>query len=151
MSDVTLVNELTRLKQSLLSAVTRIDELLQTGEVDAVESATSRLPIIVTGRCEYATQHAVDRFRERTQSKKSDATLLQRMRERIERADEFQLKPRYRIAEALAHNAHARYFRSNDLMFVIEGGGVVTVHHGKADRWIPLNNSVPYFSRGEAR
>lgn len=125
-------------------------------ETDDAETATQMLgtmaalpppslepqPLRVVGICERISAHALSRYRERTGLKKSDASVINRIRERIERADEWKLKERFRLIELLAHGGQSRFFKDRDMLFVIENETVITCHHGQADRWEPINKPV---------
>ena len=95
-----------------------------------------KYPLIVQGKCDWITQHAIDRYRERTQSKKSDASILKHIENWLCQSVEMQLKDKFKLDEALSHDAPARYFKFHDMIFVVDSGVVLTAHQGTADRWI---------------
>ncbi len=94
-----------------------------------------RQPLVVPGVCTEITAHAIERFRERTGTKKGEISTLNRMRERLERAERWRLKEKFRLIELLAHGNDSDVWRDRELVFIIESGVVITVHLGTADRW----------------
>jgi len=131
-----MIQQLKALRKHCADTIARIDAILPQVE-DFAGTPTLRREMLVEGRCTHVTQHAIDRFRERSGSNKGDQTIINRMTTRLQDAEEMELKERYRINELLAHGTPARYFKHADIIFVIEGGAVVTAHNGQADRWIP--------------
>lgn len=131
-----MIAELKRLRARCLETVAAIDAILPEAE-EFTSPVGKNLPLIVSGRCHAISQHAIERFRERTGSKKSDATVCERLASRIATAEEMELKPKFHVIEMIAHGTHAQYWRSHDLMFVVEAGTIVTIHYGEADRWVP--------------
>lgn len=93
-------------------------------------------PLLVSGRCKQITQHALDRYRERTGSTKGDEATLNKIASRIANAVEYELKERFKAVELIDHGTHSRYFRHMEMMFVVDDGVVVTAHKGEADRWV---------------
>jgi hypothetical protein len=130
----TILDELKVLRSCCVSVLQRIDAILpQCEEWTATEGGN--LPLVVEGRCEVISRHAIDRFRERTGTNKPDEVIVKRVAARLAIADEMELKPKYRVLELMAHGVHSKYWRSHDLIFVIESGVIVTVHRGEAERW----------------
>jgi hypothetical protein len=129
------------LLQNLRSAETNLRGLLRAiqgiiSEVEAIPPDALNEPVIVEGRCKAMTAHAIERFRERTGSKKSDGHIAEQVSAAIRVATELELKAKYRAVELIAHGGQARYFRApSGLVFVVENEVIVTVHHGEADRW----------------
>ena len=138
---MTMIAELKRLREQCLATVAKIDAILPEAE-EWASPVGKTLPLVVEGRCQSIAQHAIDRYRERTGSKKCDATVCERLAARIASAEEMQLKPKYRVIELIAHGTPAQYWRSSDILFVVEGGVIVTIHRGEAGRWIPLAPSL---------
>ena len=132
-----MLDELRRLRAQCVATIARIDAILPECEGFEVPVSASR-PLAVAGRCETVTQHAIDRYRERTGSKKSDEKVCDQLHCRRANAQEMELKPQFRLIELLAHGTPSRFFREKDLVLVVENAALVTVHHGQADRWIPL-------------
>lgn len=134
MSD--LLSELKTLRRQCAAMVERLDVVIAQG--DTLPPHEHLRPLVVEGRCKEVSQHAIDRFRERTGTTKGDLSIINQMGRRLTTAEEMVLLERYRIYELLSHGRHSRYFRSNDLIFVVEEERILTVHKGQADRWIPL-------------
>ena len=130
-----LIRELKSLREQCAGIVSRLDEIIP--QCEDTSCGQHKRPLIVPDRCEFITQHAIDRFRERNGSKKSDENICARIKDRIAGAQELELKPKFRVVEMLAHGGHARYFRSADLVFVVQDGFILTAHAGDADRWVP--------------
>lgn len=67
--------------------------------------------------------------------------LVTRLKRALTKAEEVQLKPRYR-AVAIMNNGFkgARYYRADGFIFVVseDEGQVMTVHTGEARRWEPM-------------
>lgn len=87
------------------------------------------------------TRHALDRYKERAQSKQSDFKTAHTLRSMLlnSREHEVELKPQFRLGELLNHNfQHARYFRHGQFILVIADHTLVTIHTGTADRWRPV-------------
>lgn len=135
-----MIAELKRLREHCLQTVAGIDAILPEAE-EFTSPVGKNLPLVVAGRCTAISLHAIARFRERTGSKKSDATVCERLAERLSAAQEMALKPKFRVIELLAHGTPAQYWRSHDIMFVVEAGLVITIHLGEADRWVPKAES----------
>lgn len=134
-----MVAELKSLRAQCAGIIAKLDLIL--AECDAPEAVPGQpLPLLVEGICHAITHHAIERFRERTGCKRTDDTICGRVRARLANADEMVLKPKFRLIEKLSHDTPARYFRHHELhelLFVVERGLIVTVHHGTADRWVP--------------
>lgn len=121
------------LREHCVATIATIDELMA---LCPETSGQDRLPLKVPGCCEWVTQHALDRFRERSGSKRSDERVLGQMASQLCASTEIELKPQFRIVELMAHGLHARFFRApNGMVFVVEEGVLVTAHAGTADRW----------------
>lgn len=129
-----LVHKLHHLRANCVTIIDQVDSIL--AELpDDVASPTAQEELCVPGKCKAITQHALDRYRERTGTRKSDEAILTRIVTRMLGAVEWELKPRFKLTELLAHGQEARYWREGDLLFVVENQVIVTVHHGTADRW----------------
>ncbi len=134
-----MIEDLKRLRAECAATIARIDAILpqcEEAETLPVGNTTHPLESPVDGRCVGINQHAINRYRERTGSKKSDATIINQLHARLASADEWELKPHFRVIELLSHGQPARYFKQADLMMVVENETLVTVHKATADRWI---------------
>lgn len=127
---------LTKLRRSLSDAISAIDALSSPQE-QVLSDPLGVVPLEVAGRCTGITQHAIDRYRERTGTNKGALAIVKRIKERLTEAQEWRLKEKWRVVEMIAHGAHSKYFRHGDTFFVVEGGVIVTCHKGEADRWEP--------------
>lgn len=136
-----MIDALKRLRAHCLGIIEGIDAILPQCEEWASPVGKS-VPLAVTGKCEAISLHAIQRFRERTGSKKSDETVCNSVAAQLSSAKEMVLKLKYRVIELLAHGTPARYFQRGELMFVVELGVVVTVHRGEAERWIPKSEDA---------
>lgn len=97
--------------------------------------APHRYPLVVPERAQWLSAHALERYRERTEDKRSDKTVLAFLGWKLGEGVELELKKRFRVIEMIDHGEHARYFRNGNLVFVVASGIVVTIHEGTADRW----------------
>jgi len=80
--------------------------------------------------------HAIQRFRERTGSEKSDEKIRLKLLALWANAKEVKLKREYRAIALLNHGLReARYFRAGGFVLVIENDQISTVHNGEAGRW----------------
>lgn len=119
------------------ATIKAIDEILG----DLPESLTPdphKQPFVVTGICTEITAHAIIRYRERTGTKKGEVATLNKIRERMEKAEEWRLKQKFRLIELLAHGTPSRFFKDDDMLFVVENGLVITCHHATGNRWEPM-------------
>lgn len=122
------------LRGQCLATVEAIDKIL--GELPESLAADPAIqPLEVIGVCEKITAHAVTRYRERTGTKKGEVATLSRIRQRLEMADEWRLKEKFRLIELLAHGRESKIWKQGDMVFIVEDGVVITCHHGTADRW----------------
>lgn len=81
-------------------------------------------------------EHALRRFKERANLTGPDAFLTDLLLRMANEGREVRLKERFRLV-ALINNdfRDARYIKSGPYILVIEGGEIVTIHDGAADRW----------------
>ena len=129
------IAELKSLRCQINRTLKQIDAvLIQCGGWDAPVTHTRTL--IVEGRCKEISSHALERYRERSGSIKSDDTVIRLLTERIGKAKEMELLPKFKLIEMLAHGTNTRYFRCQDgMMAVVENDIIVTIHKGEAKRW----------------
>lgn len=132
---MSLANTLRTTRAQLAATIASIDALLaECPDIDPLE----RIPVSNNPRCEWITQHAVARWKERTGSKKSDIGVANRLSEAVAFGHEWELKPKFKLIEMLAHGHHSQFYMHGGMIFVVENKTLVTVHTGKADRWQPL-------------
>lgn len=128
---------LLKLREQCVGTIALIDKML--GELpEPLAPDSCCQPFVVEGRCATITAHALQRYRERTGTTKGEVSVLNRIRERMEKAEEIRLKEKFRLIELLAHGRIARFFRQADMVFVVEDGMLITTHNGTADRWEPM-------------
>ena len=89
----------------------------------------------IKGVCRLVSQHAIDRYRERLDCKKADATIRGRIQKKLALAKEIHLLPQYEAAEILKHGRPSRFFRYGSLIFAVRDEVIVTLHEGEAERW----------------
>lgn len=134
MNDAPMINELRRLREQCVVMMQRIDAILP--EVEELASPVGHdFPLVVAGRCERISQHALDCWRERTGSKKSDASVMARIAENMGNAREMLLHKKYLVLEMIAHGQHSRFFNLGDMIYVVEEGMIVTIQKWAVDRW----------------
>lgn len=73
-----MIQQLKALRKHCADTIARIDAILPQVE-DFAGTPTLRREMLVEGRCTHVTQHAIDRFRERSGSNKGDQTIINRM------------------------------------------------------------------------
>ena len=84
------------------------------------------------------TDHAVQRYRERTNCKQAlDNSIREIIRQRISQGTEVVHKtPQQAALSIIKHGfTKATYIRHNGIVFVITDNNVVTLHKGEANRW----------------
>lgn len=82
------------------------------------------------------SDHALERFRERTGSTASDITIANTLRSAVENGQEMELHERYRIIELLNHGfKHARFFKYGASLVVVTDNIITTIHNQQAYRW----------------
>ncbi len=82
------------------------------------------------------TDHVIERYRERTGSKKADDIIKEKINNIITRAEEIVLSPAQNIIQLMAHNyVPAKYFKANGFVYVVVDDVVVTVHNNESRRW----------------
>ena len=82
------------------------------------------------------SEHAIARWKLRTGSTRSDAVVERRILTALANAREVWVKRKYRALQLLNHGLReARYYRTGDLILVVEGEVIKTVHSGDAGRW----------------
>ena len=83
------------------------------------------------------SQHAIDRYRDRTGSNKSSKIIVERIKDQLSKAEEYVLKQKFKVIALLSHNfEESQYFKTrNGMIFVVLDNTVKTVHEGTADRW----------------
>jgi hypothetical protein len=75
------------------------------------------------------TKHALERYRQRTGATCSDTCAELKISQMLERAEEVQLKPRYKTAALLCHKFEpANYYRVGNLIFVVVNDCLTTIH-----------------------
>lgn len=102
-----------------------------------IECPQTCYPLPVAGRAKWLSFHAMDRYRERFNKKTQHTnTVLCHLAWMLSDAVEMELKKRFLVLEMIDHGEHARYWRHGNLMFVVRGDIVVTVHNAAAEhRW----------------
>jgi len=84
------------------------------------------------------TQHAINKFRQRTGCVCDDNEVKKRILKLYEKAEEVELKPEYRVIAILNHKCEpAKYLRFAQFIFVCIDNVLKTIHLGEAKRWIP--------------
>lgn len=135
-----LLRELQRIRKDCAGLAQSIDDLLSRIEVPVLPLSDT-IPMAVEGRCHALTRHALERYRQRTGSLKSDATIATRIACAIASGEEWEMKAQFRLVELIAHGQAARYFKTpGELIYIVENGVVVTCHHGRADKWQKKTN-----------
>jgi len=83
------------------------------------------------------TNHAVNRWRERTGSKHADEKIRVKIRGMVDAGEEMEMKKKFRVLALIDHRFDdAKYIRGkNGMIFVVVNDTVVTIHNGRADRW----------------
>ena len=85
------------------------------------------------------TDHAITRYRERANYKGTDMDAANLIRQAVSKAREWRLKEEFRVKQLLTHDCQpAQYFKRKNLMYIVAGGDIITVHDGAADRWEPV-------------
>lgn len=107
----------------------------------------TRLPKSV-GIVHFVTKHALDRWMERSGNGSATRALTTLVRH-LEDAEEVELAPQFRAKALLDHELKpARYLRSSGWVFVVSSdGGLITIHAGTANRWVPVGTKPPKRSR----
>jgi hypothetical protein len=90
----------------------------------------------VAGRCKLVSQHAIDRYRERLDCKKSDEGIRNRIAKKIACAKETWLMPEHEAPEIMLHGRPSRFYRLGEIIFVVRDMVVVTLHKGESQRWM---------------
>jgi hypothetical protein len=82
------------------------------------------------------SDHAVKRFRERTNLVRSDQSIRNRLMDMVNKGIEVKPKKYYGVVALINHGFRAaRYFSYNNFIIVVEDEAIVTVHQGEANRW----------------
>ena len=107
-----------------------IRETFQSGidAINAMLSPARNIEMFVRGRCATLSAHAIERYRQRTGSKKGDVSITNNIRAIVALGKEVFLRPEYQLREMLYHTAKARFFWYGALIAIIEDGIVVTVY-----------------------
>ena len=81
--------------------------------------------------------HAIERFRERTGSKKNDKSIQKRLLFFLNKSTEVELsKGYYRSIAIINHNFKvATYYQYGEWIMVVESNELKTIHRGEAKRW----------------
>lgn len=78
------------------------------------------------------SQHAVDRFRERSGSQQSEDKICKKLFEMADKATPVSLKEHLRVREMLYHDFQsALYLKFSDWILVVVGNELVTIHHNE--------------------
>jgi hypothetical protein len=82
------------------------------------------------------SRHAIDRFRKRTGSKKSDDAIQKQLLRFLEDGKEVQPTGNYGVVQLLNHNLKpASYFAYGSFILVVEDNVLVTIHSNESKRW----------------
>jgi len=119
------------------------------GGIDAINAMLSpaqNIEMQITGKSTLLSAHAVERYRERTGSRKGDVSVTNSIRAIVALGKEVFLRPELKLREMLYHSAKGRFFRYGALVAVVENGIVVTVlnfdNSKFSDTCNPAANSV---------
>jgi len=84
------------------------------------------------------TQHAINRYRERTDCKLNDNQIEEKILEYYGKSEKVDLRPEYKAIALLNHNfKQANYYRFSQFILVVEGMFLKTIHFGQAKkRWV---------------
>lgn len=83
------------------------------------------------------TNHAIQRYRERTGAVYSDEKCKNKIKKLISAGKEVILKPEHRVRELLKRQyKDSKYIKNHNLMIVIEDNIVVTIHDNTANKWM---------------
>ena len=106
-----------------------IRETFQTGieAINAMLSPAQNIEMQITGKSSQLSAHAVERYRERTGSKKGDTSVTNSIRAVVALGREVFLRPNAALRERLYHSAQGRFFWHGALVAVVENGIIVTV------------------------
>lgn len=103
----------------------------------AVSTLPELRPSLDVSRIEI-TNHAVERYRQRTGCKQSDDEIRERIRQRLKASEEVQHKtPQLAALSIMKHGfTKAKYYDHGGLIFVVVNErALVTLHKGEAGRW----------------
>lgn len=90
----------------------------------------------MAGRDLRVSRHAIQRFRERSGSKKRDAQIETKLLEMAALSTEVEIKPEFRLRQMLNNYCEgATYLNSDGWILVVVGGVLSTLHYGEAERW----------------
>jgi len=85
------------------------------------------------------TKHAIERFRERTKSLKTDREISYRIRKMFERARPIELPAVHRVIKIIENNMRpVKYFRGDSGFVFITSEDkqtIITVYQAKEDKW----------------
>lgn len=84
------------------------------------------------------TQHAINRYKERTGCKLSDNQIEKKILDYYGKSEKVDLSPKYKAIALLNHNfRRASYHRFSQFILVVEGMFLKTIHFGQAKkRWV---------------
>ena len=86
------------------------------------------------------TDHAIDRWIERTGSKARRSKIRKQLSDMAKWGVPIQIKEELRLKQLLNHNcAEALYLQWADWILVVEEGKLKTLHRGEAGRWERVN------------
>ena len=82
------------------------------------------------------SNHAIERFRERSGTKKNDKEIARKLCYFLTKAKEVELKKHYGVIALLNHDFKpAKYYNYNGWILVVEDDELKTIHMGEAGRW----------------
>lgn len=87
------------------------------------------------------SNHAIERFRERTGCKKDKEYVQHKLLEILDKSQKAEFKhPKYNVYALLNHNfQEAEYYLYHTFLLVVVGDEIRTVHGNEANRWRPVD------------
>jgi len=81
--------------------------------------------------------HAISRFRERSGAKYDEERIIKKLFELIDKSEEAQLRPRFKVIHLLNHNfEEAEYLMTkNGWVLVIVKNELKTIHTNQSEKW----------------